>query len=156
MKNQTYHDQAVAHLATLKKVASESGITQQAIADKTGWTQTNVSRMLLGKYIPRYDNLLKLADAIGVKIVLKTLALLLSVNLVSCEQEIVIIPDCPNITITARSEGQIHFVIDSPEPYVTICDPDTGHCTTIQAHYYKCVSMPITSVLIVNDKCTIQ
>lgn len=48
--------------------AIDRGFTQQEIAAKTGLIQTNVSRTLLGKYTPRLDQFLKLADAIGLEI----------------------------------------------------------------------------------------
>ena len=51
----------------LKEEAEKRGITQGDIAEKTGFTQSNVSRMLTAKYAPALDNFLILADAIGVK-----------------------------------------------------------------------------------------
>lgn len=63
-----YTEQARREIAKLKQATIDKGITYQAIADKTGWTQPNVSRILNGKYIPRYDSLLKLAAAIGAKV----------------------------------------------------------------------------------------
>lgn len=50
----------------LYDVAKEKGISHDKIAEITGFTRTNVSRMLSGKYSPSIDNFLKLADAIGV------------------------------------------------------------------------------------------
>ena len=57
-------------LEQIKRIASEKGITQKDIADKTGFKTGNVSRILSGKYIPRLDNFLKLCDAIGVEFTL--------------------------------------------------------------------------------------
>jgi len=50
----------------LKTEAETKGITQQQIADKCGWHQQTVQRMLSGKFSPSLDNFIKLADAIGV------------------------------------------------------------------------------------------
>lgn len=46
------------------KLAKEKGITQQQIADKTGFTRNNVSRMLSGRYSPSLDNFIRLAEAV--------------------------------------------------------------------------------------------
>lgn len=48
----------------LRERAREKGITYEAIAEKTGFTQSNVSRMLSGKFSPSLDNFMRLADAI--------------------------------------------------------------------------------------------
>jgi transcriptional regulator with XRE-family HTH domain len=50
----------------LYAVAKEKGITHDKIAESTGFSRSNISRMLSGKYPPSLDNFLKLADAIGV------------------------------------------------------------------------------------------
>lgn len=62
-----YREKAVIILQELQRAATAKGITQQVIAARTGWVQTNVSRMLRGKYIPTLGNLIKLATAIGEK-----------------------------------------------------------------------------------------
>lgn len=41
----------------------EQGITHKMIADKNGWQESNVSRMLAAKYPPTLDNLLMLCEA---------------------------------------------------------------------------------------------
>ena len=48
----------------LKSEAVAKGITQQQIADKCGWHQQTVQRMLSGKFSPSLDNFIKLAEAI--------------------------------------------------------------------------------------------
>lgn len=50
----------------LKEIAEEKGITQQEIADKTGYKQQNVSRIFSLKYSPRLDVFLNIAQAVGV------------------------------------------------------------------------------------------
>lgn len=50
----------------LREEAAAKGITNQQIADATGFSQPNVSRMLNAHYAPSLDNFLKIADAIGV------------------------------------------------------------------------------------------
>lgn len=63
-----YKNQAKAHLEQLRLTAKEKGLTDQDIADRTGFNRPNVNRMLKGYYIPRYDNYLKLCDAIGISV----------------------------------------------------------------------------------------
>ena len=48
----------------LKQTAREKKITLEEIAEKTGFTLSNVGRMLSGKYPPTLDNFLKLAEAV--------------------------------------------------------------------------------------------
>lgn len=48
----------------LKDLARDKGITQEQIAERTGFTQNNVSRMLSGRYPPTLDNYIKLCEAI--------------------------------------------------------------------------------------------
>ncbi len=52
----------------LAELAKEKGLTQSQIAEKTGFTQNNVSRMLSGTYSPSLDNFMRLCEAIGVYI----------------------------------------------------------------------------------------
>ena len=47
----------------LKKQIEEKGYTQAELSEKTGFTQSNISRMLSAKYPPTLDNLIALADA---------------------------------------------------------------------------------------------
>ncbi|MFA6973982.1 MAG: helix-turn-helix transcriptional regulator [Parcubacteria group bacterium] len=56
------------YLQMLKQIAVDRGISQAAIAKHTGLKPSNVSRMLDGKYSCNLDNLIKVADAIGVKV----------------------------------------------------------------------------------------
>lgn len=49
----------------LKELAKEKGITHKQIAEKTGFMENNVSRMLAGKYAPTLDNFIILCDAIN-------------------------------------------------------------------------------------------
>lgn len=56
--------------------AKKKGITQEQIAERTGFTRNNVSRMLSGRYSPSLDNFLRLAEAIDnerVQMVLKSI-----------------------------------------------------------------------------------
>lgn len=57
-------------LAYVRQTAIDKGITDQQIADATGFLQPNVNRMLNGKYVPRLDNFVKLCEAVGIKVVL--------------------------------------------------------------------------------------
>ena len=52
----------------LKVIAEEKGVTQLEISEKTGYTQSNISRVFSLRYTPRLDVFLNIAKAIGVKI----------------------------------------------------------------------------------------
>ena len=71
MEDEKYQEEARLLLNELKLFAKEKGITEELIADKTGFIQSNVNRMFAGKYTPLLDNFLELADAIGFHIELK-------------------------------------------------------------------------------------
>lgn len=49
----------------VKQYAEFKGVTQKHIADATGFTQSNVSRILSAKYSPTLDNFLKIAGALN-------------------------------------------------------------------------------------------
>ncbi|HAN19600.1 MAG: hypothetical protein A2X13_14830 [Bacteroidetes bacterium GWC2_33_15] len=49
----------------LRKLAAEKGITHAEIAEKTGFSANNVSRMLMGRYPPTLDSFIKLAEAVN-------------------------------------------------------------------------------------------
>jgi len=71
MGEERYQEEMRMLLSILKERAKEKGITEQQIADKTGFIQSNVNRMFAGKYSPLLDNFLELADAVGYHIELK-------------------------------------------------------------------------------------
>lgn len=50
----------------LRATALEKGITHAQIAEQTGFSPNNVSRMLMGHYSPSLDNFLRLAEAVNV------------------------------------------------------------------------------------------
>jgi len=50
----------------LASVAKDKGISTYRLAEMTGFKQPNVHRMLAGRYSPSLDNLIKLANALGV------------------------------------------------------------------------------------------
>lgn len=50
----------------LKEIADDKGISQIVIAEKTGYTQPNISRIFSLRYTPRLDVFLNIARAIGV------------------------------------------------------------------------------------------
>lgn len=70
MKEEDFREQALKLADQLHEQASNQGITHQAIADATGLQQPHVNRMLMGKYVLRLDNFLKLCKAVGLKITL--------------------------------------------------------------------------------------
>ena len=50
----------------LKHIAEDKGITQEQIADKTGFVQSNISRIFSLKYCPTLHTFLAIANAIEV------------------------------------------------------------------------------------------
>jgi len=65
MKEQKIIEARLMLCRYLRDLAKEKGITNQQIADITGFTQGNVNRMLAGKYPPTLDNFIILCDAIN-------------------------------------------------------------------------------------------
>jgi transcriptional regulator with XRE-family HTH domain len=66
MKNEEiYKEKRKKLLLYLKELAKDKGISQEEIAKKTGFKQSNVSRLLNGIYPPTLDNLIRLAEAIN-------------------------------------------------------------------------------------------
>ncbi len=49
----------------LRELAKEKSITHKQIAEKTGFLENNVSRMLAGRYAPTLDNFIILCVAIN-------------------------------------------------------------------------------------------
>lgn len=65
MNKKHYTKKRKALLAYLFDLAAIKGISQDTIAERTGFDKSNVSRMKKGMYSPSLDNLMCLADAIG-------------------------------------------------------------------------------------------
>jgi len=65
INEQKYKEARIMQLQYLAKLAKEKGITQDMIAEKTGFTRNNVSRMLSGRYSPSLDNFMRLCEAIN-------------------------------------------------------------------------------------------
>ena len=53
-------------VSLLQKIASEKGIKQEQIAERTGYTQSNVSRLFSQKYCPKLSVFLNVGNAVGV------------------------------------------------------------------------------------------
>lgn len=70
-KKKDFRAIAIAHMETLNDHVRETGITQQDIADVTGFAQSNVNRMFTGKYVPKLDNFIKLLDVAGLEIIIQ-------------------------------------------------------------------------------------
>lgn len=45
-----------------------NNITQEEAAEKSGFIQSNISRMLAGKYAPSIDQILTLCQAVGLRV----------------------------------------------------------------------------------------
>lgn len=65
MNKKYYSKKRKAILAHLFELAAIKGISQDTIAERTGFVKSNVSRMKKGMYSPSLDNLMCVADAIG-------------------------------------------------------------------------------------------
>jgi len=65
INEEKYKKARVLQLQYLSKLAKEKGITQDEIAEKTGFTRNNVCRMLSGRYSPSLDNFMRLCEAIN-------------------------------------------------------------------------------------------
>lgn len=50
----------------LKEIADEKGITQDEIATRTGYTQSNISRVFSLRYKVKLDTFINIAQSIGV------------------------------------------------------------------------------------------
>ncbi len=50
----------------IKQIAKDKGITNAVIAEKTGFQQSNVNRMLNAKYPPKLDNFITLCQTVGI------------------------------------------------------------------------------------------
>ena len=50
----------------LKRIALEKGISQDLIAERTGYTQSNISRFFSLRYCPKLSVFLNIANAVGV------------------------------------------------------------------------------------------
>jgi transcriptional regulator with XRE-family HTH domain len=57
---------------TIRQHAERQGITQGEIASRSGLQRTNVNRVLSGRYPPTIDVLLKIVDAVGAELIVKS------------------------------------------------------------------------------------
>lgn len=64
MSDEKYQEARRMLCRYIVNVAKEKGITQEQIAEKTGFTQSNISRMLAGRYSPSLENFIRLAEAV--------------------------------------------------------------------------------------------
>lgn len=55
----------------LREIAKEKNMTQQDLADVTGFKQQYISRMFVLQNSPSIENAMKIASALGVSIVIK-------------------------------------------------------------------------------------
>lgn len=56
----------------LQRIRLKKGITQTKLSEMTGVRQTAISRLEKGETNPRIDTVVKIAHALGMKIVLET------------------------------------------------------------------------------------
>lgn len=64
LNEEKYKEARKMLLEYIRELAKEKGITHLEIAEKTGFTANNVSRMLQGRYSPSLDNFMRLAEAV--------------------------------------------------------------------------------------------
>lgn len=65
-----YADKRREALKFVADQARKNELTEQKIADETGFQQSNVHRMLSAKYAPSLDNFLLLCEAVGIDVIL--------------------------------------------------------------------------------------
>lgn len=68
MKNDKFTEAGRMLLRFLHQEAKSKGITQDQMAERTGFDSSNVNRMLNYRYTPTIENFLKLAESIGVRL----------------------------------------------------------------------------------------
>jgi len=68
MKNEKFTEAGRMLLRFLHQEAKNKGITQEQIAERSGFIKSNVNRMLNYRYSPTLENFLILAESIGVRI----------------------------------------------------------------------------------------
>lgn len=68
MKDEKIIEARILLCQYLGHIARKKGLSTYKIAELTGFKQTNVHRMLAGKYAPSLDNLIKLCDALQIYI----------------------------------------------------------------------------------------
>jgi DNA-binding phage protein len=55
-------------VAELRHIATEKGITQEMIAERTGMIQSNISRIFSLKYSPNLETVVSIASALDVQL----------------------------------------------------------------------------------------
>lgn len=65
MNKEKYYQARKMLCEYIRETAEEKGIDYNTIATHTGFSSSNISRMLSGKYSPSLDNFIKLCDAVG-------------------------------------------------------------------------------------------
>lgn len=68
VNEEKYKESRKMLLNYLRTVARDKKITHNEIAQATGFTPNNVSRMLMGRYSPGLDNFIRLCEACDVYI----------------------------------------------------------------------------------------
>ena len=68
MKDDKFTEAGRLLLRFLHQKAKSKGITQDQMAERTGFDSSNVNRMLNYRYTPTIENFLKLAESIGVRV----------------------------------------------------------------------------------------
>lgn len=64
----TSKDQRKKLCAQLRDIAKNKGMTQEAVASRAGIRETNLNRLLNGKYKPSVDMLIDIARAVGAEV----------------------------------------------------------------------------------------
>lgn len=66
--NDKHREAGKLMLKFLKQIAKENGLTDDEIAQRSGFIKPNVNRMFSGRYMPTLDNFIRLGEAIGVRL----------------------------------------------------------------------------------------
>lgn len=61
-------EKRIALMQYLNKLRIDKGITQEELANITGFERSNINRMMFAKYSPTLDNFITIADALGYQV----------------------------------------------------------------------------------------
>lgn len=102
--------QPTKHLiALLKSIASEKGITHEAIAQQSGLVKSNVTRALGGRYNISLDTFIRLCSAIGVR-------LELHYNTADTDAQTVRNADVPAFMLVPDADNRQLYLLHTKQP----------------------------------------
>lgn len=108
-------------IAELRKA---KGLTQAQLAEKTGFSQSNIGRIETGKYSVGLDVLAKIADALGAKVEIKEEKRAVLRNISGYEVLVHATSDHPDSSygqeVWVDYKGTAYCIVGKEEPYFTV------------------------------------